>query len=568
MPTAVNTTIRASVGDYTTAAAWQADDGGATSKDLVGNDENLVVDFYDEDFSGVGGHSHGLDEWVFLSGWTTDLTRNITFQCPDTEKHDGKPKSGFWWESNHNTLNIGNYHVDIYDFQINTTASNNYRSAFRSDSGWHGTAGRVIFESYNQTSGANLTALSGRKTAWVRACLFVNRSSASHGADLPRYSDCTVENCTFVGFTNAFDHLGVSVDTYKPLVRNVVTYNCTNFAANSGNGPWDSLSGYNASDDSSDTSIPDEVGSSNYASDVVAADFEDTASDDYHLASGSALYDIGVDLSGSFDYDIDNDTGIDWSIGMDAGAAGGATITGTGALSAAASAVSGTGEIEKTGTGALVSAAAAVSGTGEVEKTGTGALVSGASAVSGTGAVGSVITGTGTLTAAASTVAGTGEIEKTGTGALSADASTLSGTGVVEKTGTGSLSAEDSTIAGVGAVGGATVGTGALAAQAAALSGAGIIERVGTGALSADDSAVAGTGTVLGSATGTGDLAADAATITGLGVREIKGTGALVSGVSTVSGAEIVIIYDEIELAVTITRENPLNLTVTREVST
>lgn len=570
MPTTITSTIKASGGDYTSFAAWVAADGGSASKNLVSEDDTLVCELYNEDFSSVGGHANGLTEDGILSGWTTDSTRNISLKCPDTEKHDGTPESGFFWKQQGayaKTLDVNSDvpYTTIEDIEFQYVSSQQY--GVIDSNAWPMYVERCILNNKStHVSGAPIATISIR-SGHVRSTLLIWNGSAARATSGNRngnFSSTPFENCTFVRCVDGINNDSTSA-TYKPLVRNCAFWDCTNAGNDAGSG-WHADSGYNASEDSSDTTLMDEVGSSNYGSDIVSGDFEDTANDDYHLASGSALYDIGVDLSSDFDYDIDNDTGIDWSIGMDAGAAGG--ITGTGALASAASAVAGTGEVTKTGTGALSSQAATVAGTGQIVKTGTGALSAQAAAVAGTGTVGSTITGTAALSAAASAVSGAGQVEKTGTGALSSQAATVAGTGEVTKTGTGALVSAASAVAGVGTVGNAVAGTGDLDAQAAAVAGTGIVGRTGTGALSAQDSAIVGAGTILGSVTGTGALVALDSTVGGTGVRQITGTGALVSGVSSVSGAEIVVVYDEIELAVTITREKPLQITVTREVST
>ncbi len=95
-------------------------------------------------------------------------------------------------------------------------------------------------------------------------------------------------------------------------------------------------------------------------------------------------------------------------------------ITGTGALSAQASAISGTGVIERTGSGALSAQASTISGTGTVtgagEVAGSGALTAQASAISGTGTVTGTKTGTGALAAQASTISGVGTVPSKGGG--------------------------------------------------------------------------------------------------------------------------------------------------------
>ncbi len=135
-------------------------------------------------------------------------------------------------------------------------------------------------------------------------------------------------------------------------------------------------------------------------------------------------------------------------------------VTGTGALSAQASTLAGTGQVEWAGTGALAAQASAIAGTGQVEWLGTGSLSAQAATIAGTGTVETVsndITGTGALSAQAATVAGAGLGLSTGTGAVAAQASTVSGTGKATWQGTGVLSAGVATMSGTGEVTGGVV---------------------------------------------------------------------------------------------------------------
>jgi hypothetical protein len=114
-------------------------------------------------------------------------------------------------------------------------------------------------------------------------------------------------------------------------------------------------------------------------------------------------------------------------------------ITGTGALNAQSSTVSGAGTVQWVGTGALSAQSATVSGEGTVEDADSG------------------ITGTGALASASATMAGAGVGLSTGTGALSAASSTMEGVGIVQWVGIGALSAGFATMAGEGTVSGGVV---------------------------------------------------------------------------------------------------------------
>lgn len=117
---------------------------------------------------------------------------------------------------------------------------------------------------------------------------------------------------------------------------------------------------------------------------------------------------------------------------------------GTGAITAGAPTVSGTGTQKVTGTGAVTAAAPAVAGTGTEKVTGTGAVTAGSPAVSGTGT--QKVTGTGAITPGSPTVSETPSGTVLGTGAIVAAAPVVAGTGTETITGTGAVVAGGPTI--------------------------------------------------------------------------------------------------------------------------
>lgn len=193
------------------------------------------------------------------------------------------------------------------------------------------------------------------------------------------------------------------------------------------------------------------------------------------------------------------------------------SITGTGALAAAASEVDAAGISSSTGTGALAAQASNVDGAGLSSSTGTGALIAGAAAVEGEGTVQApAITGTGALVASASEIDGAGISASLGAGALAAQAADVDGSGTTASLGTGALVAGAATVDGTGTVvDEAITGTGALIAQAAAIDGAGVAQWNAVGALIAGAPVVVGVG-ITGS-TGTGALEAEASSVAGVG---------------------------------------------------
>jgi hypothetical protein len=171
--------------------------------------------------------------------------------------------------------------------------------------------------------------------------------------------------------------------------------------------------------------------------------------------------------------------------------------------------------------------------------TGTGALTAPDSTISGSGSVNaapSAVTGTGAPAATKSTVAASGirGLKDTpGAIDLTVGTPTLSGTAVRRLPGTGALAVTKSTLAGVGTSG--LRGSGALTVSAATIAATGSSGVRGTGALTVQTPVVSG-GQGARAIVGEGSLAPPIATIVGTGGRRVTGTGALTAADSTLSG--------------------------------
>ena len=320
-------------GDYTTFAAWQADHGGAVSKDLVGNGDTVTLECY----------GSGITENFTLTGWTTGASNYITIIVPEAERHDGTPGTGFVWQNSGASTPCtitGATYTRITGMEFFNNATVNYRYAFQINTG----ANNSIFESCimratSTASGHTVAETSSRDTEF-RNCLFIGDGANTNACVVSSANNNqTYNNCTFVDATGT-GGFGLNLlntnGSYLSDVRNCVSYNCTEFYDDSIAVAWTTTTGYNASSTYTTTAPPDEVGGSNYTSNVVSGDFEATGSDDYHLATGSNLIGVGVDISGSFTTDIDGDTRSSWDIGMDEFvSSGSAAITGTATASIA-----------------------------------------------------------------------------------------------------------------------------------------------------------------------------------------------------------------------------------------
>ena len=218
--------------------------------------------------------------------------------------------------------------------------------------------------------------------------------------------------------------------------------------------------------------------------------------------------------------------------------------TGTGALNAPASTVSGSGSQANDGSGAITAPVATVSGAGVSGKTGTGAITAPAGDVDGTGITGK--TGTGAITAAAGVLAGSGVQTVSGMGALTGYIGTVDGAGTTTTSvsGTGALESPMPSVSGAGEIeSGNQDLVGALTVAAGVVQGTGITSKTGTAALVHPMPVVAGSG--RSTVSGTGALTAPVGyTIAGSGLLsppDAVGTGAITAPASTVSGAGFVL---------------------------
>ncbi|MBL4781660.1 MAG: hypothetical protein JKX92_05405 [Porticoccaceae bacterium] len=282
-------------GYYTTMTAWEADNGGATSADLVTNDELVVLDCYND-------WPSALVDNLQTFGFTTSATNNVTINVPQSERHEGTFSTGFRLHTNQygvlfsppnfsEVIGLSLRNLNSSGFGIKAQKASKLRNGlFRGSRGsnlsGNGTAGfeasaeNCVFIATN----ASYAALDFGNYAYgahrLQNSVCVNTAGASKGLDMRNRGTAIVENCYLSGWMKD----GVTFTS----VRN-------NAAAN-GSPP----------------------GTSPLTTVITSADFVNSASLDYHLAAGSALIDQGADLSGYFTDDFDGDTrAVPWDIGVD-----------------------------------------------------------------------------------------------------------------------------------------------------------------------------------------------------------------------------------------------------------
>ena len=288
MATQVISSIRASGGDYTSLSAWIAA-MQTTYPNLVTADVQLIAECYN-DWTG------GLVDSVTVSGFTTDATRNIIIRAASGHGHGGVIGGGF------KITNSSSYCIGLtQDFSIvenieaiQTSPKSFSNSAFVIN-GSNCVADRCIgksnfyaflLERYNNSPGVSPIA---------RNCIAY---SSGYGIGANTWMKYDIYNCTSVNCGVGF------VDSHATgvphTITNCVAHNCTTSYSSSNDS---ALTAFNNA--ASDATLVAPLGTNPLLLDVVDADFLDVTNGDYHLAAGSKLIDVGYDLTGIVDFDID-----------------------------------------------------------------------------------------------------------------------------------------------------------------------------------------------------------------------------------------------------------------------
>jgi len=300
MPTTVVKTIRASGGDYTTLTAWEA----ANQGNLVTADEIRVAECYDD-------WATGLDDKLVIDGSTTDATRYLMITVAAGHRHSGVPRSGFYVKravGYDALLRDSDLYTRLEWLDLENTNSNG--NALYANAG-SGVYGNLIAK----TAGTSqyVVGLYGQNIT-IHGALFYGGGS---GVQLNSTIAANIYNSVATGCVNGFNPGSSTL----AVLKNCVAYNnTTNYS-----GTFSASSTNNATSSASD----DAPGPGSVVG-ITSADFVNAASNDFHLAAGSALIGAGVNLYADFQADVDGDAWPSsgaWDIGFDYYVSAGGTST-------------------------------------------------------------------------------------------------------------------------------------------------------------------------------------------------------------------------------------------------
>lgn len=306
MATEIYSTIRSSGGDYPSFSAAAADNYGATSQDLVSNDEYILCEM-GNDWSG-----DGLEDDIFINGWTTDATRNITIRALSGHGTDGTIGSGarVWRDASYGAnvlaINSSNVYIGGQGQGIEAThlrelqyiwapgnVSNVTFDSILMHKPLSGAARSVVF--FSNTSASNNTFIN---------CIFMATGTTTSSYYLIKLEgsgkiyNCSIINDTTQTFLGAWARSSASWDVRNTFVAGSGAYS-TYWVSSAG---WNGSCTHNATSNSTD----DAPGGNSQTS-VSSSDFVDEV-DYVPTSSGKLQAGNGTDLSATFNYDISGAT--------------------------------------------------------------------------------------------------------------------------------------------------------------------------------------------------------------------------------------------------------------------
>ena len=295
MATTITKTIKSSGGDYTTVAAWEA----AQQGDLVALDEIHVGEIYDVNTTAA----------LTIDGSTTDATRYMVLTVNSANRHAGK------WDTAFQNFQVSSTGAAIANSDDYTRISwvqvrNTSGSAIKSSN--TGTYIEQVICTGSAGSSNHGIDLASTATNCVLTNIIVH--GCHNGINSSAGTGAVISNCTTVANRRA----GISSSNAAALaVKNHYSGGNTTFNYAEGGSAnissWTFTTSMSSNTESTESGLTNSIAYSTANFTNVTA-----ASEDLHLVTGSALIDVGTDLSGSFTIDIDGVTRTGtWDVGAD-----------------------------------------------------------------------------------------------------------------------------------------------------------------------------------------------------------------------------------------------------------
>lgn len=305
-------TVKSSGGDYTTLAGWEAGEQGnlTTLNDLAYCELYAIAD----------------TTQCTIDGWTTDSTRYVRIYTDSTARHAGAWDTGKYRlelttaGSPGGCITNREAHTRFEFLQVYNTKG----TPLQFDEGIYSEATCFVDGCIVRGGWAGIDLTLGGCTCRNSVTYGGLRGGRSNNSGSPGN---TWQNCTLIGST-----VGLAIDS------NVVYSTAQNVYVHGGTFGFSNLAVTTAggivaktncmSSDTTATNNSGGGGATNCTNSVAhsTANFTNVTggSEDYHIPTGSALKDAGVDLSGTFTNDIDGTTRSGtFDVGADEFAAGG-----------------------------------------------------------------------------------------------------------------------------------------------------------------------------------------------------------------------------------------------------
>lgn len=236
-------------------------------------------------------------------GWTQNATHFITIEVTVANRHNGTFGTGYRFDGNAGVytawLVLGAY------TRIIGVSARNTGTVYGGDG--------ITISSYAQiqkglvssralTGAAAISVNSSAISAYIFNTVINNEGNSTGGILLSALTDgARIYNNTIVNCDIGMNDIGGYVDSNIYLENNVFFGNTTDVADN--NATW-AAADYNATDAANTTALDALASGTHNVANIVSGDFTNTAGDDYSLASGSNLLDVGNDLSAYLTDDV------------------------------------------------------------------------------------------------------------------------------------------------------------------------------------------------------------------------------------------------------------------------